>query len=269
MEVARTLAHVSDFHLGRDRRTDAAVEALAASLAAALPDCVLVTGDLTHRGRRAELERFRELFAPLSDRLVIVPGNHDRAGDDVGSTLMPGGRVAVEARPGLHVVRLDSTSPRNRSLLRAHGEVTARDAAEVLAAMEVAAPDALAVLMLHHHVLPLPGDHLVEHIASRLGWPHVAELAAGPALVGRLHGRCDLVLHGHRHVAAERVVEGPRPLRVVNAGSSPELGVRLFAHAGGQVLAERWLLGPGLRTTRTLPVRYPAVPSGRPARAAA
>src|SRR5512132_3816217 len=63
--VTRSLAHISDLHLARDRR--------------------------------AELAAFEDAFAPLLDegRVVIVPGNHDRASDDAGATLMVGSRVGV------------------------------------------------------------------------------------------------------------------------------------------------------------------------------
>ncbi|MFL5302170.1 MAG: metallophosphoesterase family protein, partial [Anaeromyxobacteraceae bacterium] len=93
--ISRTLAHVSDLHLGRDARTDAAAALVRALLHEGVDD-VLVTGDVTHRGRDRELATFERLFAPLADRLVVVPGNHDRAGDDLAARLMPGARVAVE-----------------------------------------------------------------------------------------------------------------------------------------------------------------------------
>ena len=84
--MERTIAHISDLHLGRDRRTDAGVALLAESLCAADVGVVLVTGDVTDRGRRAELAAFEELFAPLRDRrVVVVPGNHDRLGEDAGA----------------------------------------------------------------------------------------------------------------------------------------------------------------------------------------
>ncbi len=242
--MERTIAHVSDLHLGRDRETDAGVARLAETLHRARVDAVLVTGDVTHRGRRGEFAAFEALFAPLRGRTVVVPGNHDRLGEDVGRWLMPGGaRIAVEARPGLHVVRLDSTAPHNRALLSAHGELSEADLAGVDSAVRAAPPGTLVALMLHHHLLPLPEDHLSERLATWLGWPNAAELALGGALVERLLGRCDLVVHGHRHAASELLVSGhDRPLHIMNAGSSPALGrVRLVAHSAGRVSSVSWL----------------------------
>jgi 3',5'-cyclic AMP phosphodiesterase CpdA len=41
------------------------------------PDLLLVTGDVTHRGRLSELERASELIRGLELPFVAVPGNHD------------------------------------------------------------------------------------------------------------------------------------------------------------------------------------------------
>jgi len=240
----RTFAHISDLHLGRDAPTDAAVERLAEALLAAEVDLVLLSGDVTHKGRPCELELFERTFAPLRSRLRLVPGNHDRAGHDVREQLMPGPRVQGEALGELFLVRVDSTAPHNKSLLDAHGELTREDLGEVEAVVERAPRGALVVLMLHHHPLKLPFDHVGERLVSLLGWPCAEELDLGQELVERLRGRCDLILHGHRHALAERrlLAPGGRALRVLNAGSTPELRLaRLVMHAGGRILSERWL----------------------------
>ncbi len=244
--MIHTLAHVSDLHLGRDRRTDASARALGAALHGAGVEAVLVTGDLTHRGRLAELRAFEDAFAPLLEagRVVVVPGNHDRAGEDAGATLMVGSRVGVADLPGVHVVRVDSTAPHNRSLVAAHGLLDGSDLAEVDAAVRDAPQGALSVIMLHHHVLPLPPDDLGEALSGWLGWPNAEELARGRELLAIARGRCDLVLHGHRHVPsrASPFPGDARPLTVVNAGCSPELGgARVFLHEDGRMVGSRWL----------------------------
>jgi DNA repair exonuclease SbcCD nuclease subunit len=268
--VTRTLAHLSDLHVGRDARTDAAAAVAVEALLQADVDAVLVTGDVTHRGRVAELDTFERTFAPLRDRVVIVPGNHDRLGDDAAAALMGGARVDVVSRPGLHLVRLDSTAPHNRTLLASHGELSAADIAAVDSAIDVAPPGSLVALMLHHHLFPLPEDHLSERLATLFGWPNAAELPLGTALLDRLRGRCDLVAHGHRHAASELLLhaDGERPLHVMNAGSTPELGAaRLLVHAEGRVIAERWLdVSGGARARRDRRARIP-VARGLPAAA--
>jgi 3',5'-cyclic AMP phosphodiesterase CpdA len=248
--LTRTLAHLSDLHLGRSQRDVEALRAMVAALVEAGVDHVVVTGDVTHRGRLDELAAFRRLTAPLADRLTVVPGNHDRLGEDAGRLLMRG-RVAIDRRPGLHLVRLDSTAPHNRRLIGSHGRVTLEEVDGVAEAVMQARPGDLTAVLLHHHVHNLPGDDVWERLADLVGLAFTAELDAGDALLDRLRGRCDLVLHGHRHVPAELVLDGgmTRPLRVVNAGSTSSLGrARLFVHAAGRITGEGWLTAASGRT---------------------
>lgn len=258
--MTSSLAHISDLHLGRGAASDASSHALVDALVEARIDTVLLTGDVTHGGRHAQLATFERVFSPLADRLVLVPGNHDRMGDDAARALMPGARVQVAERPGLFLVRLDSTTAHNRYPLHGHGALTWEDIAAIERAVASAPRGALVALMLHHHLLPLPEDGLGERIVSLLGSPNADELALGRALLGRLRGRCDLVLHGHRHAAGEVVLGagGERPLRVVNAGCTPRLGrARVLRHAQGRILAESWL---ELRPVRPPERAIPATP---------
>ena len=38
-----------------------------------------------------------------------------------------------------------------------------------------------------------------ERLSEWFGWPYAEELRKGTALVAALRGRCDVILHGHRH----------------------------------------------------------------------
>lgn len=247
MHATRTLIHVSDLHLGKNAEVERRAIAIRDAVLGAEADHVVVTGDLTHRGRVHELAAFWRIFAPLAaeDRLTVVPGNHDRLGDDVADAIQGGARVAITRVPGLHLVRFDSTGPHNRAWLAGHGAMSDGDVAAISEAVGQAAPGDLAVLLLHHHVLPLPPDHAAERLVSWLGWPYAEELERGRRLLGELRGRCDLVLHGHRHTpqGATLYQDGPRPLAIFNAGSSTELGcVRAFCHRGGALAASpAWL----------------------------
>jgi len=241
--VIRTLSHLSDLHLGRKDADAEALRDAVAALVAAEVDHVVVTGDLTDGGSFDQLASFRRITAPLADRLTVVPGNHDRLGENAARLLMRG-RVAAEQRDGLYLVRVDSTAPHNRRWLDAHGQLTSSDLDDIEAALDRAPARVLVAVLLHHHVHRLPGDDLWEQLSALVGLPFTAELRHGPALLRRLHGRCDLVLHGHRHVPAELVLGRgeARPLRVVNAGSSTGLGrSRLFSHQAGRLVGEGWL----------------------------
>jgi len=247
--VIQTLAHLSDLHLGRSLEDLGALRRAVAALVEARVDHVVVTGDVTHRGRLDELATFRRAVAPLADRLTVVPGNHDRLDEDAGR-LLQRGRVEIDSRPGLHLVRLDSTAPHNRRLVSCHGMLTEADVDAAVEAVHAAPAGALVAVLLHHHVHPLPGDDLWERLSGLVGLPWTLELRRGRLLIERLFGRCDLVLHGHRHVASELTVGAgaTRPLRVVNAGSSTARGrARLFFHRSGQLTGEGWLGFSGAR----------------------
>ena len=71
----------------------------------------------------------------------------------------------------------------------------------------------------------------MERLSSWLGFGFTAELTRGRDLLARVRGRCDLVLHGHRHIPrGARLFGPPRPMHVFNAGSSTELArVRVFS----------------------------------------
>ena len=225
------IAHLSDLHLGLGAANEAAAVSLVDSLIDGRFDLVIVSGDVTHRGRRSELASFERLFAPVLDRLVVVPGNHDRLGDDLGDALMPGFRVQAGLRAGAWVVRFNSTGPHNRRWLDGHGLLTAVDIADCEAALRAGPRGAPRLLVMHHHPLPLPDEHLMERLVTKLGWPNARELPLGRDLVERLRSCCDALLHGHRHVPGE-LLPLP-PVRVLSGGSSTELrGFRVLRWSG-------------------------------------
>lgn len=243
----KTLAHVSDLHLGKNPETERRATAICDALLAADVDHVVVTGDVTHKGRVGELALFWRIFAPLlaRNRLTVIPGNHDRLGDDVADAIQCGPRVAIGSAPGLHLVRFDSTGPHNRAWLAGHGAMSPEDVAAIADAVAAAPPGALVAVLLHHHLLPLPADHAAERLCSWLGWPYADELERGQPLLEALRGKCDLVLHGHRHTPGTATLFGgdARPLSIFNAGCSTELGrLRVFWHDAGQLLSgPAWL----------------------------
>jgi len=253
--MIQTLAHLSDLHLGRSPANDLEVARAVEALLEGGVDHVVLSGDVTERGRAHEYARYVALFAPLlqAGRLTVVPGNHDRLGDDLGARLRRGARVQTETRHGVYVVRVDSTGPHNRFLLAGHGDLDDTVLGEIERAVAAAPSGHLVVVTMHHHPLPLPEETLPELLATRIGLPYATELHLGKMLLTRLRGRCDLVLHGHRHVPQQRVLfaSDARPLGLYNAGSSPSLGrFRVFAHAGGRLCG-----APGWLVSRERPLR--------------
>ncbi len=237
----RRVAHLSDLHLGERARNTRMARALVTSLRAEQVDHVVVTGDITHSGAIDEYELWLELFEPLlrEKRVTVVPGNHDVAGDGVAELLSDGLRVSVDARAGLFMVCVDSTAPHNRRTFRSHGALHHEMLDAVDEALRLAPRGLTRAVLLHHHVLPQPTEGLGEWFADQLGWPHAAELPLGRELLRRVRGKVQLVLHGHKHVPRESVVDD---MRVANAGSSTMLGAyRVFEHDGALVRPGRWV----------------------------
>lgn len=244
--MIKTLAHLSDLHLGRSPQTDAEVARAVDALDGI--DHVVVSGDVTHRGRADEHACFERLFGALiaRGRVTVVPGNHDRLGDDLGPRLRKGARVQTHVAGGAFIVRVDSTGAHNRFLLAGHGDVCDAIVDEIDRAVDDAPANHLVLVTMHHHPLPLPTETFPELLATRVGLPFATELRLGAKLLSRLRGRCDLVLHGHRHVprAFTLFENDERPLGLYNAGCTPSLGrFRVFAHAAGKLLGSPgWLL---------------------------
>lgn len=240
------LAHLSDLHLGERPEHERSARALVQSLFESNVEHVVVTGDVTHSGTIGEYELWLEIFEPLlrERRVTVVPGNHDVAGDGVAELLSDELRVSVDGRDGLFMICIDSTAPHNKRTFRSHGQLCEQMLDAVDGALQRAPAGWTSVVLLHHHVLPLPVEGLGEWFAHQFGWPHAAELPFGRELLRRVQGRVDLVLHGHKHVPKEQVLDATsvRPLRVANAGSSTELGAyRLFEHDRGVVQPGHWV----------------------------
>jgi 3',5'-cyclic AMP phosphodiesterase CpdA len=69
------IAHLSDLHFGAE--DPAVVATLAADVAAARPDLVAVSGDLTQGARHAEFAAAAAFLRSLPAPVLAVPGNHD------------------------------------------------------------------------------------------------------------------------------------------------------------------------------------------------
>lgn len=74
-QLPTRIVHISDLHC--PARDSAQADALIASIAAAAPAIVAVTGDLTRRARPREFAIAAALVKALPGEKLIVPGNHD------------------------------------------------------------------------------------------------------------------------------------------------------------------------------------------------
>jgi 3',5'-cyclic AMP phosphodiesterase CpdA len=192
--VAVRLLHVSDLHIGT--RQDAAIEhSLNALVAEVRPDLVVATGDLAHRGRRAQHQRAAALLRGLGVPVVAVPGNHD----------IPYTFPARFARPWAEFERSwDTTEPVHRSndlvvvglnSVRPwrHQSGGLREAQLRWAAERFAeAPGgALRVAAMHHQMIGAPWRTRKRPVARR------------SRVLGKLlDAGAELILSGHTHQGA-------------------------------------------------------------------
>jgi 3',5'-cyclic AMP phosphodiesterase CpdA len=247
IDTTTTIAHVSDLHFGAGARREGCARRLSTMLYTSGVDVVVVTGDVTHRGESREYERFVETFSALeeSGRLLVVPGNHDRMGADVADEITGGERVRARAIGNAWFVLVDSTGLHNRLPFAAHGRLDGRDLADIDAALARAPVGSTVIVAMHHHAIPLPTETTLEHLSALLGLPYAAELESGSEMLELLAGRCDVLLHGHRHVPRAMTIPGARPLAVYNAGCSSDLArVRMLSHSAGAIVQPEWLCAP-------------------------
>ena len=191
------ILHVSDLHIG-SRDVPELVAPLEALIEATAPELVIASGDLTHRGRPAQHARAAAFLKGLSPNVFAIPGNHDipynwrrvitpwREFERHWTTTQP-----LYTSPTLHVVGLNSVRPwrhqsgrlRRRQLAHAHSELAG------------AAPGALRVVVLHHHLLGAPWRSRKRPVKDR-----------NRVLGALVESGAELILAGHIHqgTVAER-----------------------------------------------------------------
>jgi 3',5'-cyclic AMP phosphodiesterase CpdA len=157
--VPTRAVHVSDLHAGRHEALGLP-EALAALVEEVAPELVIATGDLSHRGRADQFAHAKELLDGLGTPVLAVPGNHDIPYSFPARFTRPwveferafGTVDPVYRSESLVVCGLDSVRPwRHQAGRLSPARLTL--AAETFAD---AAPGALRVVALHHHLAGAP-----------------------------------------------------------------------------------------------------------------
>jgi 3',5'-cyclic AMP phosphodiesterase CpdA len=209
--VSSTILHVSDLHFGaRNGLDDQSLErALGELVARVAPDVVVVSGDLTHRGRREEHEAAARYLRALGPPLLVVPGNHDIPTLPPGRMTHPfaefercwGTTTPTFSTPDLLVAGSCSVAPWGYQRGRLQGLT------DVEARLRAAPPRAFRVVALHHQLLGAPWRNTKLPLASRT------------RVLGRLAAAgAELVLSGHIHQTA---IAERREFEVVQGDSGP------------------------------------------------
>jgi 3',5'-cyclic AMP phosphodiesterase CpdA len=202
------IAQISDTHIGPGGDAATAQDAPAVDLRRAVdhllrlparPDVVLITGDCVNGGSLPEYQRFRQLIAPLTMPVYLIPGNHDdRAhmaklfGPQGSAPLAGFVQYVVDVGP-LRLIALDTNVP---------GKGEGFLCAERLGWLEqrlAEAPDRPTLIFMHHPPFPIglaPFDAIGLTNADMLG-----------ALIAR-HPQVERIVAGHVHSTMLRYFHG-------------------------------------------------------------
>jgi len=211
------------------------LDALVASLQAAQPDLVCVTGDLVHIGLEAEIHAAGAWLASLGPpgRVIVVPGNHDLYGPKAWPIVsevwkdylhLHGGAMSEdphagyplrEAVPGIPVMCANSSLPMPwYSAAGRLGVLQRRALGTLLQTGREAFP---RILLLHHP--PEPASASVG-VSWRKALADAREMATA-------FQQADIILHGHLHRNDARVYGRARVYTTASA-SAEDASYRLF-----------------------------------------
>lgn len=196
----RTIAHISDLHIGRHDGT--VVQALIADVSRMRPSLIIASGDFTQRGRRWQYREAADLLRQLPSPQLCVPGNHDIPLFDVfRRVFFPLDRyrkyICADLRPVFRddeILVVGINTARRFSFtfdgFWKDGRVSAEQLLEVKNRMCDAPAGVFKVVATHHPFIPPPWQRLKGIV-----------LGAARALHQFEQYGVDMVLAGHLHVA--------------------------------------------------------------------
>jgi 3',5'-cyclic AMP phosphodiesterase CpdA len=197
--VTLRLAHLSDIHFGGENPR--AVAAVFAWLVDERPDLVIISGDLTVAGAKAEFAAAAAWISALERhglQVLSLPGNHDTPEFDLPRRMLdPWGRWRRHigpsdnlghSAPGLTLTAFNSARGVQPRMNWSKGAVDRRQARAAVARLTVAPAGDLRVAVCHHPLVELPDG------------PMTGRVWGGPAAARRLaEAGADMVLTGHIH----------------------------------------------------------------------
>lgn len=210
------LFHISDVHFGVEDR--AALDAVAAAVAAEKPAAVVCTGDLTQRAKHSEYAAARDWFASLRIPVVLEPGNHDMPYYNPWERFtdpfrrFESLRAAVSGgfeSPDVVLVPLRTTVRAQSRIPWSDGVVKPAALRATLAALEALKGDPRTIIVIAHH--PLLGPDGGRRNPTIGGDEAFAALAAAGA---------HAVISGHVHVPFdEQRRNGGQAMRTIGTGT--------------------------------------------------
>ena len=196
VDVPLRIAHLSDIHCGEPTFQPDAMASTVEAINGIHPDVAVIAGDLTAAGYEWEFEIAADWLGRITAPKVIVPGNHDSRnvgymhferffGERFSCFRGPFGKERAERlnASGVTLVGVDSSEP---DLDEGH---VGRERYQWIKE-RYDHPDDVKILVIHHHLVPIPGTGRERNIITDAG-----DLLAELSLLD-----VDMVLAGHKHV---------------------------------------------------------------------
>ena len=226
-EIVR-IAHLSDPHFGAGGNTavwDTLVDFLCKKVC---PELVLITGDLVNTPTKKHFARVQAALEELNTGLggspgqnkkyIVCAGNHDR---HIFGNAIPGKKASKKfdganfgcpplsnphvrwlgSSPHRWKVRVASVDSSVRARYSAQAFLDSTELAHLRALKDWRDPDGppyLVLLLMHHHLLPLPAVEATSQSASDV-FRLTSAVNPGTILENLAASLVDIVLHGHEH----------------------------------------------------------------------
>ncbi|AVO45903.1 metallophosphoesterase family protein [Phreatobacter cathodiphilus] len=221
------VAHISDIHFGRE--LPGVVEALLADLAAASPDVVVISGDMTQFASHGEFTAARAFLDRIVAPYLVVPGNHDIPTIPLWEMVFRPFRrwrryitegLAPEWSGGTVLVKgINSARPYGPYLNWSRGRI----APAQIEAVATAERDPRALVVTAHHPVAYGDDTEHDYDLVTRGELLLATMARRPR---------SLLLLGHRHRAYASLWNPAEGERTAVTGTSMARDDVLIVHAG-------------------------------------
>jgi predicted phosphodiesterase len=204
------LLHLSDLHFGSE--DEEALRAVAEFAARIKPEAILVSGDITQRGRRREFAAARQWFDSLGVQTIVAAGNHDTPLLHIGARLsspferyeryMRGidatGQLVELAGGAIRISAINTARGVQMRRNWAEGSIRPKDLDTALGQLEGGPKDAWRLLLCHH---PLVEPELARIRVTTQRGTESLHRAAGAGV--------HAILTGHTHDAFVQLVESP------------------------------------------------------------
>ncbi|MGA1873015.1 MAG: metallophosphoesterase family protein [Thermoplasmatota archaeon] len=177
------IAHISDLHVSSQYYVPKWGNSMVQWINDQEIDLVIISGDLTMDGHPHEYDLAMELVGSIDPPKLVVPGNHDakNKGYEVFEEIF-GTRKPFFHNDMVAILGLDSSEPDIDE-----GQIGRHDYRSIREKLDT---DKATILVMHHHIVPVPGTGRERNILTD----------AGDVLKICVENGIDLVLSGHRHL---------------------------------------------------------------------